>query len=392
MDVLLHALRWFTGGDSQYMVLYQCMRRDYLWIGLTVVLDAAVAAGYALIAMHWWKNSKNLPDIPAKRALANMRNIFAFCGICGYAFIPIKMVWPAWRLYDIVMAFLVYFTWRYAWGARDLKVVYSELGKSDQLAKDLEQAREETKEKNFFLNAISHDLRTPLNGLVLQTSVAELCLESNDPQQLRSALNEIRASTFATSRLLDRLLDYARLGMDQWPHDISDFSFSSMLSDLHGRFRALAEQKQLRLDICETNGLMVRTDRIKLERVLANLVDNAIKFTNEGQVRVEAQFSGSGVEIHVIDSGIGISSADAARLFEEFYQVHNTERDRSKGFGIGLAISRRLARQLGGDILFESSPGHGSRFSLVLPDIVVGNDGQAPSIARYDTQSVGVAG
>ena len=77
MDALLHALRWFTGGDSQYMVLYQCMRRDYLWIGLTVVLDAAVAAGYALIAMHWWKNSKNLPDIPAKRALANMRNIFA---------------------------------------------------------------------------------------------------------------------------------------------------------------------------------------------------------------------------------------------------------------------------------------------------------------------------
>ena len=109
MESLLHALRWFTGGDSQYMMLYQCMKRDYVWIGLTVLLDGAVAAGYALIAMHWSKNSRSLPDIPAKRALANMRNIFAFCGICGYLFIPVKMIWPAWRLYDIVLVFRLVF-------------------------------------------------------------------------------------------------------------------------------------------------------------------------------------------------------------------------------------------------------------------------------------------
>src|SRR5206468_10478913 len=133
--------------------------------------------------------------------------------------------------------------------------------------------------------------------------------------------------------------------------EMNRFSLATMLDALHDRFRAAAEQKRIQLSVANSNGLMLKTDRVKLERIVSNLLDNAIKFTNEGRIRVEAESTGSGVEIHVIDSGIGISAADAARLFEEFYQVHNAERDRSKGFGIGLAIARRLARQLGGDIV-----------------------------------------
>src|SRR3954469_2190319 len=102
------------------------MKGDVLWISITIALDLAVAAGYGLIALHWSKNARSLPAIPAKSALANMRHIFAFCGICGYVFIPIKMFWPAWRLYDMFLVVLVYFTWKYAWNARDLKVIYSE--------------------------------------------------------------------------------------------------------------------------------------------------------------------------------------------------------------------------------------------------------------------------
>src|ERR1700759_5726618 len=98
---------WFTGGEHQYMKLAGCMQHDTLWIAITVILDLCVASGYVLIALHWSRNSRHLPDIPAKRALAHMRNIFAFCGICGYLFIPIKMFWPAWRLYDFFMAALV---------------------------------------------------------------------------------------------------------------------------------------------------------------------------------------------------------------------------------------------------------------------------------------------
>src|SRR4051812_47141140 len=135
-------LNWFAG-DGRYMNLVHCMGHDRPWIVLTVLLDAAVAAGYGCIAMHWWKNERTLPPVPAKRALRHMRNIFLFCGLCGYAFIPVKMFWPAWRLYDLFMVFLVYFTWRYAWGARELKVVYNELGRTNQLAEDLKQSRQE---------------------------------------------------------------------------------------------------------------------------------------------------------------------------------------------------------------------------------------------------------
>src|SRR3954468_729353 len=134
---------WFTG-DGRYSTLYHCMGGDTFWIVATVVLDVAVAAGYLLIARHWWVNERTLPrHLPARRALGNMRNIFVFCGICGYAFIPIKMVWPAWRLYDLFMVMLVYFTWKYAWKAKDLKVIYGELGRSNRLEKELEKTKEE---------------------------------------------------------------------------------------------------------------------------------------------------------------------------------------------------------------------------------------------------------
>src|SRR5512133_2685181 len=122
MPILASILSWFAG-NGHYMRLTECMMEDWFWIYLTVSLDLAVALCYAGIAYHWWTNQKQISDSPARIALGRMRNIFLFCGICGYVFIPIKMFWPAWRLYDMFMVPLVYFTWRYAWSAKDLKVV-----------------------------------------------------------------------------------------------------------------------------------------------------------------------------------------------------------------------------------------------------------------------------
>src|SRR5579862_2726537 len=118
----MHTVIWlcnWLAGNGMYMKLTHCMGHDTFWIATTVTLDLANAAGYTLIAIHWWRNARHLPPVPAKSALTNIRNIFIFCGICGYLFIPIKMFWPAWRLYDIVMAVLVFFTWRYALRARE---------------------------------------------------------------------------------------------------------------------------------------------------------------------------------------------------------------------------------------------------------------------------------
>jgi hypothetical protein len=127
-------LNWFAGGPRGYMTLLHCMRHDTLWIAITVFLDLTVATGYCLIALHWWRNERDIPDSPAKQALGRMKNIFIFCGLCGYLFIPLKMFWPAWRLYDLFMTVLAYNTWRYAWSARELRVVYGELGRTTELA------------------------------------------------------------------------------------------------------------------------------------------------------------------------------------------------------------------------------------------------------------------
>jgi signal transduction histidine kinase len=103
---------------------------------------------------------------------------------------------------------------------------------------------------------------------------------------------------------------------------------------------------------------------------LSNLLDNAIKFTQHGRIRVESESNGRGLELHVIDTGCGIAPEHQSQLFREFFQIDNTQRDRKKGFGLGLAISRRLARQMGGDVVVESAAGQGSRFSILLPAAV----------------------
>ena len=357
---------WFAG-NGRYMDLTCCMGYDYLWIAITVGLDFAVAGGYLLIALHWWRNARGLPPTPAKRALGNLRNIFLFCGVCGYVFIPVKMVWPAWRLYDLVMLALAYYTWRYAWGARDLKVVYTELGRTTRLAHELEESREESKRKSFFLNAVSHDLRTPLNGLMLQCNLAEVGAANGDPETVRAALIEIKSGAKAAAELLDGLLEYARVEGGTDCPATEPVDVGAVVDNVVAASITAATQKGLSLRSNVPVDLQIATDRLRLERILSNLVSNAIKFTDQGGVRVEVERGKRHLRVHVIDTGIGISPADRERLFEEFFQVHNAERSRGKGFGLGLAIARRMARQLGGDVTVESAVGHGSRFTVVLP-------------------------
>jgi len=359
---------WFAGGRDGYMTLVHFMKQDHFWIALTVLLDLAVAFGYVLIALHWWRNERLHKKGPAKVALGSMKNIFVFCGICGYLFIPVKMFWPAWRLYDGFLAVLVYITWRYALQARNLGVVSSELGRTERLGQDLEDSREESRRKSFFLNAISHDLKTPLNGLMLQAELAELNLASNDVEAMRDALVEIKSCARTTADLLNRFMEIGRLDWSQNPAVPTPLDLAELLRSVVARHRATAEQKGLELLCRAPSRMIVSTDRVKVERILSNLIDNAIKFTNSGAVELVVETRATDVAIiHVADTGEGISVEDQSAIFNDFFQVHNGERDSRKGFGLGLAIARRLACQLGGDLTVESAPGRGSRFSLVLP-------------------------
>jgi len=360
-------LNWFSGGPDGYMTLVHCMNHDYFWIWITVALDFAVAAGYVLIAKHWWENERLLRDSPAKSALQGMKNIFILCGICGYLFIPIKMFWPAWRLYDAFLAVLAYSTWRYALRSRELSVVYNELGRSERLAVELQESQEEGRRKSHFLNALSHDLKTPLNGLTLQTELAVLNLESNDPEGMRDALAQIKICARTTAELLNSFLELGRLDWSREPVQIEDVGACRFLTELADRSRARALSKGLTLTVEAPGDLCVRTDRVKLGRVLENLLDNALKFSHEGGVRLTAEVTVRGVALSVVDTGPGIAAVDQSRIFEDFVQVQNRERDSRKGFGLGLAIARRLAHQLGGVLAVQSEPGRGSRFTILYP-------------------------
>jgi signal transduction histidine kinase len=380
---------WFTGGNTPYMTLYHCMSNDVLWIGITIALDVAVATGYMIIARHWWANERTLPDIPAKRALGSLRNIFLLCGTCGYLFIPIKMVWPAWRLYDIFLAMLVYWTWKYALRTKDLKVIYRELGRGQDLMVELEKSREETRKKSFFLNAISHDLRTPLNALMLQTSLAELSLKSDDKTGMQEALKDIRSSAKWTAELLDTLLDFARLDWTDDEQTLTSFKLCEVIDTAVAAVRANADAKRLQLSVQCPPDLMLSTDKGCVARLLANLLVNAVKYTERGSVKVSVETGSGGVEIHVTDTGSGVAPEHQERLFDEFYQVQNEERDRTKGYGLGLAIARRLARKLGGDVVVDSAVGRGSRFTIVLPRSVVTGAVQSNGAHRAEAPVAG---
>jgi signal transduction histidine kinase len=371
MNLFGDLLRWFSGGSDGYMSLSHCMKGDRFWITLTVILDLAVAIGYILIARHWWENEKILPMSQAKLALGNMKRIFIFCGMCGYLFIPIKMIWPAWRLYDCFMVALVFFTWRYALNARQLRVVYHELGRTKQLAYELEESRTQSKRKTFFLNAISHDLRTPLNGLMLQADLADLSASSNDLESLRESLREIKACARTSADLLGSFLELGRLDWSDDPCRESRFVLGDLIKQVVDRARPIAETKKLELRLEISIRLTLQTDRLKLERILQNLVSNAIKFTDRGSVTIEVSSAGRDTTLNVIDTGVGIAVDQHETIFDEFYQVNNCERDSTKGFGLGLAIARRLARQLQGELVVDSEPGRGSRFSLLLKGVIV---------------------
>ncbi|QDV35300.1 Sensor histidine kinase RcsC [Tautonia plasticadhaerens] len=379
-------MAWFAGGSQRYMTLYHCMNQDLPWVILTVALDLAVASGYALIALHWWREQRNSSMTVAQHALKNMKNIFVFCGICGYLFIPIKMVWPAWRLYDLFLAVLAFYTWRYAWNARELKVIYHELTRTERLVHQLDEERAESRRKSLFLNSISHDLRTPLNGLMLQAQLAEmelgdLPLSAEQVAGQREALTVIRSNAKAVAALLDRLLEYGRVeGGEESFHPIA-FDLDDLVNGVVGRFRAVAGEKRLTLEVSSPPGLSVYTDATILERIVSNLVDNALKFTHAGGVRLDVERTGDSVAIHVADMGPGIAPEHLGRIFDDFFQVGNDERDRTKGFGLGLAITRRLARQLGGDVGVSSRVGSGSRFTVVLPGVVARRDAVVPAEA-----------
>jgi signal transduction histidine kinase len=244
-------------------------------------------------------------------------------------------------------------------------------------------AEDASSRKSRMLATASHDLRSPLNAIGLMAQV--LRSTAGDPvrqQDVTRMAERLQANVLSMADLVSEVLDISTI--DSGGVELHETVFS--LGDL------LDEERQILLPLAETRSLYlivepvavslrVRTDRGKLARVIANLVTNALKFTEQGGVALSAETSSDGgVSIAVRDTGRGISAEHQAQIFEEFTQLRST--DARGGWGLGLAICRRLTTAMGGSVSVESEIGKGSNFSVHLPASCVRHEAEARSAAN----------
>ncbi|HEX8989563.1 MAG TPA: hybrid sensor histidine kinase/response regulator [Rhodocyclaceae bacterium] len=227
-------------------------------------------------------------------------------------------------------------------------------------------AEEASLAKSKFLAAASHDLRQPMHALAL---FAGAMANEHRPGELRALSHHIGRSVEALEMLFNSLLDISKLDAGVMQPKIADVQLEELFRRLRNDLAPVALQKGLRLRVRPTRAIL-RTDGDLLEQILRNLVANAIRYTETGGVVVGCRRRGPDWRIDVADSGIGIAEEQHARIFDEFYQIGNPERDRTKGLGLGLAIVSRLARLLDVPLSLRSRVAHGTVFSLsVKPGI-----------------------
>lgn len=232
------------------------------------------------------------------------------------------------------------------------------------LGRAIEEAEKANDTKSRFLAAASHDLRQPLQALTLYLGV----LASRVGDTEKPVMDAVGQCVESLSGLLHDMLDVARLDAGIVQPRAVDVSIGEIVSRVATSWRIQAASKNVRLDAVACDRAMVRTDPALIERVLSNLVANAVRYTDHGRVLVGCRHAGDGrLRIEVWDTGIGIPHDKLSEIFEEFRQLGNPERGRDKGTGLGLAIVDRIARLLGHEITVRSEVGKGSMFAITLP-------------------------
>lgn len=247
---------------------------------------------------------------------------------------------------------------------RGVVALYAEL---DEKAESLRRASEV---KSRFLSNMSHEFRTPLNAIRSLTGLLLDRVDGDLSSEQQKQVRFIRRSAEELTELVDDLLDIAKVEAGKIDVRATEFGVHDLFGALRAMLRPLvADRPEVTLVFDDASGLPpLLTDEGKLSQILRNLISNALKYTERGEVRVAATAAPGGcVAFSVSDTGIGIPVEHLERIFEEFEQVENPLQKRAKGTGLGLPLSRRLAGLLGGRLSVESVLGAGSTFTLTLP-------------------------
>lgn len=256
--------------------------------------------------------------------------------------------------------------------AHGLQIHHNELqARITEATADLLEKKDEAERANMaksrFFAAASHDLRQPLHALSLFSEVlAQKTADLTGNPDLPRLADQIASSVYSMQTLLNALLDVSRLDANIIEVNPKHFPVSQILERIRKQYEGAAREKELVLNIraCDCT---LHSDPILLERILLNLVSNALRYTDHGGVLLACRKRGNHMLIQVWDTGIGIPDDMHDSIFQEFVQLDNPERDRNKGLGLGLAIVARMAGLLGTTVSLRSRIGHGSVFSVQVP-------------------------
>lgn len=236
---------------------------------------------------------------------------------------------------------------------------------NERLAAALQQAEAANRAKTRFLAAASHDLRQPIHTVAL--FAAALSLQEDLSPKVLAISNHINEALANLTSQLDALLDISKLDAGVVPVRPATVPLANFFQRMHEEYGPIAGDAGVALTVDSPGTECVHTDELLLGRVVGNLLDNAIKYARCGEVSLTLACDAGLVTLIVADNGAGIPADEQERIFEEFYQLDNPERNRTKGLGLGLSIVKRLVVLLGARMEMASLPGHGTTFYLMLP-------------------------
>jgi signal transduction histidine kinase len=227
---------------------------------------------------------------------------------------------------------------------------------------------EASQHKSQFLANMSHELRTPLNAILGYTELMTDGAYGEPSEKMLGILKRLEANGRHLLGLINDVLDLSKIEAGQLVLELSDYSMQDIVQTVRSTLEPLATDKKIAFKVEMPSKLPPgRGDGRRLTQVLINLVGNAIKFTDVGEVVIKAAANNGSFEVSVHDTGLGISASDQAKLFQEFQQADNTISRKKGGTGLGLAISKRIIEMHGGRVWIDSVVGEGSTFSFTVP-------------------------
>jgi signal transduction histidine kinase len=238
----------------------------------------------------------------------------------------------------------------------------------DEIQDKSRQLEIASQHKSQFLANMSHELRTPLNAILGYTELILDNIYGETPDKMREVLERLQANGKHLLGLINDVLDLSKIEAGQLTLDLADYSLQDVVHTVVVAVESLANGKNLALTADVAPNLPIgHGDERRLAQVLLNLVGNAIKFTDKGEVAIKATVSDGSFTVTVRDTGPGISPSDQGKIFEEFQQADNTATKRKGGTGLGLSIAKRIIGMHGGRIWVESDVGKGSTFAFTIP-------------------------